>query len=125
VNLDRKVDQAVMEERRNELLALQESISESKNRDYLGRTIDVLVDGVSEESDRLLEARHQGLAPEIDGVVYCERGVAQPGDFISVTVTDVAGYDLIAQPVGQADRPHASSSSPALLMPKKTGAGYR
>ena len=30
VNLDRKVDQAVMEERRNELLALQESISESK-----------------------------------------------------------------------------------------------
>ncbi|HMZ56604.1 MAG TPA: 30S ribosomal protein S12 methylthiotransferase RimO, partial [Nitrospira sp.] len=125
VNLDRKVDQAVMEERRNELLALQESISESKNREYLGRTIDVLVDGVSEESDRLLEARHQGLAPEIDGVVYCERGVAKPGDFISVTVTDVAGYDLIAQPVGQADKPHTSSSSPALLMPKKTGAGYR
>ena len=125
VNLDRKVDQAVMEERRNELLALQESISESKNRDYLGRTIDVLVDGVSEESDRLLEARHQGLAPEIDGVVYCERGVAKPGDFLSVTVTDVAGYDLIAQPVGQADKPHTSSASPALLMPKKTGAGYR
>ena len=118
VNLDRKVDQAVMEERRNELLALQ-SQYQNQNREYLGRTIDVLVDGVSEESDRLLEARHQGLAPEIDGVVYCERGVAQPGDFISVTVTDVAGYDLIAQPVGQADEPHTSSSSPALLMPKR------
>ncbi|HMV59192.1 MAG TPA: radical SAM protein, partial [Nitrospira sp.] len=125
VDLDRKVDQAVMEERRNELLALQESISESKNREYLGRTIEVLVDGVSEESDRLLEARHQGLAPEIDGVVYCERGIARPGEFISVTVTDVAGYDLIAQPAGQTHQPNRSSDSPGLLMPKKAGAGYR
>jgi ribosomal protein S12 methylthiotransferase len=57
VDLDRKVDQAVMEERRNELLALQESISEAKNRDYLGRTMEVLVDGISEESDRLLECQ--------------------------------------------------------------------
>ena len=126
VDLDRKVDQAVMEERRNELLALQESISESKNRDYLGRTIEVLADGISEESDRLLEARHQGLAPEIDGVVYCERGVAKPGEFLSVTVTDVVGYDLMAQPVGLLDAQKSSSStSPALLMPKRNGAGYR
>ncbi|CAE6706780.1 30S ribosomal protein S12 methylthiotransferase RimO [Nitrospira defluvii] len=125
VDLDHKVEQAVMEERRNELLALQESISESKNRQYLGRTIDVLVDGVSEESDRLLEARHEGLAPEIDGVVYCERGIAMPGDFISVTVTDVAGYDLIAQPASGMAARATSSASPTLLMPKKSGTGYR
>jgi ribosomal protein S12 methylthiotransferase len=124
VDLDRKVDHAVMEERRNELLALQESISESKNREYVGRTLDVMVDGISEESDRLLEARHQGLAPEIDGVVYCERGVAKPGEFIPVTVTDVAGYDLMAEPAGRANRRDMSSSS-GLLMPKKNGAGYR
>jgi ribosomal protein S12 methylthiotransferase len=125
VDLDRKVDQAVMEDRRNELLALQESISESKNRDYLGRTIDVLVDGVSEESNRLLEARHEGLAPEIDGVVYCEPGIAKPGEFMSVTVTDVAGYDLIAKPVGGVPTASTSSTSAPLLMPRKAGAGYR
>lgn len=124
VDLDRKVDHAVMEERRNELLALQESISESKNRSYVGRTLDVMVDGISEESDRLLEARHQGLAPEIDGVVYCERGIAKPGEFIPVTVTDVAGYDLMAEPAVRANGRDTSSSS-GLLMPKKTGAGYR
>lgn len=123
VDLDRKVERAVMEERRNELLALQESISAAKNRDYLGRTLEVLVDGLSEESDRLLEARHEGLAPEIDGVVYCDRRTAKPGEFVSVTVTDVAGYDLIAQPVGRQGTP--SSATPSLLMPKKTGAGYR
>ena len=125
VDLDRKVDRATMEERRNELLAVQDSISAARNRDYLGRTLELLVDGISEESDRLLEARHEGLAPEIDGVVYCERGTAKPGEFVSVTVTDVAGYDLIAQPVGRAAVPVPSSASPSLLMPKKAGAGYR
>jgi ribosomal protein S12 methylthiotransferase len=124
VDLDRKVDRAVMEERRNELLAVQDSISAAKNRDYVGRTLKVLVDGISEESNGLLEARHEGLAPEIDGVVYCESGTARPGEFVSVTVTDVAGYDLIAQPVGRA-AVTVSSASPSLLMPKKAGTGYR
>ena len=113
-----------MEERRNELLAVQDSISAAKNRDYLGRTLEVLVDGISEESNGLLEARHEGLAPEIDGVVCCESGTALPGEFVSVTVTDVAGYDLIARPVGRVAAPPAPAS-PSLLMPKKAGAGYR
>jgi ribosomal protein S12 methylthiotransferase len=125
VDLDQKVDQAVMEERRNELLALQDSISAGKNRDLLGRTLEVLVDGISQESNRLLEARHEGLAPEIDGVVYCEAGAAVPGQFVSVTVTDVAGYDLIAQPVGQAGAPLPSPAGTSLLMPTRAGAGYR
>jgi ribosomal protein S12 methylthiotransferase len=125
VDLDRKVDRGVMEERRNELLAVQDSISAAKNRDYLGRTLEVLVDGISEESNRLLEARHEGLAPEIDGVVYCESGTALPGEFVAVTVTDVAGYDLIAQPVGQVTASLSSAAPPSLLMPRKTGAGYR
>ena len=112
-------------DRRNELLALQESISEAKNRDYLGRTMEVLVDGISEESDRLLEARHEGLAPEIDGVVFCDRAAAKPGEFVSVTITDVAGYDLIAQAAGRVDSPASSPTAPTLLMPKKAGAGYR
>ncbi|MCE3223737.1 MAG: yliG [Nitrospira sp.] len=124
VDLDRKVDRAVMEERRNELLAVQDSISAAKNRDHVGQTLEVLVDGISEESNGLLEARHEGLAPEIDGVVYCESGTARPGEFVSVTVTDVAGYDLIAQQVGRA-AVTVSSASPSLLMPKKAGAGYR
>lgn len=125
VDLDRKIDRAVMDERRNELLAVQDSISAAKNRDFLGRTLEVLVDEVSEESTRLLEARHEGLAPEIDGVVYCDGEVAKPGEFVSVTVTDVAGYDLIAQPADRIAAPLSSAVSPSLLMPKKAGAGYR
>jgi ribosomal protein S12 methylthiotransferase len=73
-----------------------------------------------------LNARHEGLAPEIDGVVFCDRSAAKPGEFISVTVTDVAGYDLIAQPVVSGRRADLlRPTAPTLLMPKKSGAGYR
>ncbi len=95
VELDGKLDRRVMEERRTELLNVQESISLGKSRDLIGRTIEVLVDGISEETGRLLEARHEGMAPEIDGVVYLNEGTARPGEFVKARITDATTYDLV------------------------------
>ena len=101
VGLDRKIDRRVMEERRTELLVIQEAISLKKSRQQIGRTLEVLVEGVSEETDLLLEARHEGQAPEIDGVVYLndwEMGTdlkSVPGTFVKATITDASAYDLV------------------------------
>ncbi len=95
VGLDDKVERSVMDERRNELLSIQESIAESHGRSRIGSVLDVLVDGVSEETDWLLESRHQGLAPEIDGVVYINRGAASAGTVVRVAITDATTYDLV------------------------------
>ncbi|MGH7229909.1 MAG: 30S ribosomal protein S12 methylthiotransferase RimO, partial [Nitrospiraceae bacterium] len=65
-----KRDREVMEERQAELLGVQESISLKRSRRFIGRTLEVLLEGVSQETDLLLAARHEGQAPEIDGVVY-------------------------------------------------------
>lgn len=100
VELDRKIDRTVMEERRDELLALQETISLKKSRQKIGSTIEVLVEGVSEETDLLLAARHEGQAPEIDGVVYLNDGTANSGDFVKAEITDAAAYDLVGRIVG-------------------------
>ena len=89
-----------MEERRTELLNLQESISLGKRRDLIGRTIEVLVEGISEETDRLVETRHEGLAPEIDGVVYLDDGMASAGDFVKARITDATAFDLFGHIVG-------------------------
>src|SRR5581483_11760557 len=123
-NLDDKVDRAVMEERRNELLAIQESIASAKSREQIGRTLEVLVDGPSEETDLLLESRNEGQAPDIDGVVYIndapdhlthpalagrdrpdhlthpalagrDRPFPKAGDFVKVEITEAATYDLV------------------------------
>jgi len=100
LELDGKLDRRVMEERRTELLNVQEPISLGKSRDMIGRTIEVLVEGVSEETDRLLKARHEGLAPEIDGVVYLNDGMTSAGDFVKARITDATVYDLVGHLVG-------------------------
>jgi ribosomal protein S12 methylthiotransferase len=100
VELEGKVERAVMEERRNELLAVQEAIASAKGRDLVGAVLEVLIDGPSEETEHLLEGRHQGLAPEIDGVVYINDGMAQPGEIVKVEITDAWAYDLVGHVTG-------------------------
>jgi len=101
-----KIERGVMEERRAELLAIQDGIALKKSRRLIGHTLEVMVEGVSEETDLLLEARHEGLAPEIDGVVYLGQGdrfeICPPaaGDFVKVEITDAAAYDLVGRIVG-------------------------
>jgi ribosomal protein S12 methylthiotransferase len=92
-----KLDRSLMEERRNEILAVQETIAAAKGREKVGSVLDVLVDGPSEDTDLLLEGRHEGLAPEIDGVVYLSDGVAMAGDIVKVEITDAAAYDLVGR----------------------------
>lgn len=108
VSLDQKVNREVMEDRRNALLSLQESIAAAKERARIGSVLDVLVDGRSQESDGVLEGRHEGLAPEIDGVVNIDEGstAATPeqtgslvttGAFCKIKVTDAAAFDLVGR----------------------------
>jgi ribosomal protein S12 methylthiotransferase len=102
-----KNDHFLMEERRNELLAVQETIAAAKNAERIGSTLDVMVDGPAEENDRLLEGRHEGLAPEIDGVVYINgwdnaTEPAVPGECVKVQITDASTYDLSGRVLGAA-----------------------
>jgi ribosomal protein S12 methylthiotransferase len=95
--LSNKVDRVVAIERRNELLTVQEAIAAAKGQEKIGTRLDVLVDGPSEERAGSLEARHEGLAPEIDGVVYLPEETAKPGDLVTVTITDATTYDLVGE----------------------------
>jgi ribosomal protein S12 methylthiotransferase len=108
--LSDKVDRALMEERRNELLAVQEAVAAAKNMERIGSTLEVLVDGLAQEEGHWLEGRHEGLAPEIDGVVYINgeeegKSVPRPGDGVKVRITDAATYDLIGHVLGEAVTP--------------------
>ena len=109
-----KVDRKLMQERQNELLAVQEPIALAKSRALVGRTLEVLVDGASEETEHLLEARHEGLAPEIDGVVYINDGIAKSGELVKVRITDATTYDLVGHIV--------DSPSSVPVVPRRTPA---
>jgi len=97
IGFDRKIKRDVMDERRNELLAVQESIAAAKGQEKVGTVLDVLIDGPSEDTSLLLEGRHEGLAPDIDGVVYMNKGVASAGDLVKVRITEAVTYDLVGR----------------------------
>jgi ribosomal protein S12 methylthiotransferase len=82
--------------RHRELMTLQRKISKKKLRAMIGRELEVLVEGVSDESEFLLEGRHRGQAPEIDGKVYLANGTAAVGTITKALVTHAADYDLVA-----------------------------
>ena len=62
----------------------------------VGREIEVLVEGVSSESEYLLEGRWYGQAPGIDGVTYLADGSVAPGTLVKARVTQASDYDLAA-----------------------------
>ena len=90
------VQPAVAEARYEELMEVQRPISRDRMALRVGTELDVLVEGVSDESDLLLQGRWWGQAPEVDGSVYLANGTASAGEFRRVLVTDASDYDLMA-----------------------------
>ncbi len=97
-----KIEQEVIDQRFDEIYQLQKAIAREKNQAYLGKTIPVLVEGFHAETDLLLQGRHQGQAPDIDGQVIINDGLAQAGEMVQVCITDVLDYDLVGKIVAKA-----------------------
>jgi ribosomal protein S12 methylthiotransferase len=94
--MDGAVPAKVAAARHRKLMAAQRPISAAKAKAMVGREIEVLVEGVSDESELLLEGRWWGQAPEIDGKVYLANGTARTGELRKALVTKSAAYDLVA-----------------------------
>ncbi len=103
-DLDGQLTQRIKASRQKKLLGIQRKISKAHQKALVGRTLDVLIEGVSDETDLLLEGRWQGQAPEIDGKVYVNRGQARAGQIVPVVIEQAGDYDLVGGIVG-ADGP--------------------
>ena len=109
-----KVPRATIQRRWREIMAIQKRINREQNRALIGGHLEVLVEGASPESEHLLVGRHRGQAPEIDGQVYINDGMAYPGDFVGVEVTEAHDYDLVGKVISRPNRrrpqsPHATA----------------
>jgi ribosomal protein S12 methylthiotransferase len=94
-SLPGQVDDETKQRRHDQLMQLQQEISRKKHRQFIGKTLSVLVEGLSEETDLLLVGRHSQQAPDIDGVTYINDGQAKVGDMVQVKITDAMDYDLV------------------------------
>jgi ribosomal protein S12 methylthiotransferase len=80
----------VKEERLQRLMTQQEAISLDKNQAFIGKTLDVLVEG---QNEGMSIGRSRRDAPEIDGLVIID-GIAPVGEIIPVKVTGALTHDL-------------------------------
>src|SRR5277367_5666323 len=115
--LDDKIDAKTIERRKNALMALQKTISRRKLKQRVGQRMQVMLEGPSKETDLVWEARHEGMAPDIDGKIYVTdfEGVNDaadlpaPGTLAKLEVTETKDYDLIGRVVEfTAPQPFAS-----------------
>jgi ribosomal protein S12 methylthiotransferase len=94
-----QVPERVKRERRRQLMELQAEISLRKNRDLVGRELEVMVEGPMPGRVTRMRGRTPVQAPEIDGMVLL-RGEAQPGEFVRARINQAFSYDLSGEVTG-------------------------
>jgi ribosomal protein S12 methylthiotransferase len=106
-SLEKKVDAKTIERRKNALMSLQKTISRRNLRRRVGQRLQVMLEGPSKDTDLIWEARHEGMAPDIDGKVYITEfegvndaaDLPAPGTLATIEITEAKDYDLIGRAV--------------------------
>ena len=100
-DLGDKVPKRTIEARRRRLMRTQQKISTAARAEWIGREVEVLVEGVSEETDLLWQGRTSLHAPEIDGKVlindFGPHDTLVPGTFYRCEITESHDYDVVAR----------------------------
>ncbi|HEX2034520.1 MAG TPA: 30S ribosomal protein S12 methylthiotransferase RimO [Chloroflexota bacterium] len=107
--LPRQVAGRTAQERKRRALELQQTISLELNQAFVGRELEVLVEGQSDRAPgggvpaeagvELMVGRTYRDAPEVDGFVLFN-GRADPGQFVTIQIEGAGPYDLFGRQVG-------------------------
>lgn len=90
-----QIDEETKAYRHAAIMEAQQIVSRENMAAYIGKTMPILVQGLSSETDLLGEGRLSYQAPEVDGVVYINDGEFVPGSIQMVTITESHDYDLV------------------------------
>ena len=92
-----QVPQEVKEERRDEIMQLQQEIAFEKSEAMVGRVLTVLIEGKVVDEPAYVGRTYMD-APGVDGLIFVNAdGELMSGDFVRVRVTGSAEYDLIGE----------------------------
>lgn len=95
-----RVPHPVARRRYERLLEVQRPISLERRQRLVGRRLPALVEGACSETEHLLEGRHPGMAPEIDGRLLINDGTAEAPALVEVEITEAYADDLVGRIVG-------------------------
>lgn len=91
---DNQISDDVKLERQKKIMTIQNNISKRKNRERIGNTYKVLVEG--KEPNGSYYGRSYAEAPDVDGLIYVMTdNDLIVGDIVNVKITNVFDYDLV------------------------------
>ncbi|MFN2340234.1 MAG: 30S ribosomal protein S12 methylthiotransferase RimO [Halanaerobium sp.] len=95
-NLEQRVSEVVKSERKEEIMQLQQEISLAKNKELIGRKIEVIIEEQDQEN---YLARSRYDSPEIDNQIYIpiENHKLQIGKIYQAVIKEAFHYDLIGE----------------------------
>ncbi|MBB5020802.1 30S ribosomal protein S12 methylthiotransferase RimO [Desulfurispira natronophila] len=99
--LSNKIPHEVARHRAEVIMELQQEISQQRNEMRVGKEYSVLVEGISDETELLLQGRAIFQAPEVDGKVLINDGQAATGDMVTVSIEQAMPYDCVGGIVSQ------------------------
>ncbi len=92
---DNQIDQGLKDRWLNEVMATQKDISLANNKNYIGRTVRVFIEGKLPE-DGVFIGRTYRDTPSVDGFIFVNSDVElSSGQFVDAVVTGFDEYDLI------------------------------
>lgn len=97
-----QISEEVKQDRFDRLVAAQLKTVRKRQKQWIGRKVQAVVEGFHPESQMLLRARHSGQCPDIDGQIIINDGrkVDAFGKLYEVEITDATDYDLIGTVLG-------------------------
>jgi ribosomal protein S12 methylthiotransferase len=109
-----KVPAKLAAQRYHKLMRLQRTIAHRKSAALVGKELEVLVEGTSDEHELVMMGRHAGQAPDIDGQVYLSDGAPVAGTMVRARITQASDYDLVGEVLadGAAPRGPEAVASP-------------
>ena len=92
-----QVPQELKEERRDEIMELQQEIAFEKAESLVGRVLDVMIEGKVADEPAYVGRTYMD-SPNVDGLIFVNADLQlMSGDFVRVKVTGAAEYDLIGE----------------------------
>lgn len=95
VTFENQIDEETAEQWRNEIMELQQEISLDKNETFVGKIMQVIIEGYSSDDDVYVGRTYRD-APGVDGLVFvnCDYELMS-GQIVDVRINEVGPYDMI------------------------------
>ncbi len=95
-HMSEQVDESIRASRRDRLMEIQQQISLERGREFIGKTLEVFVEGEIREEGTAVGRSYRD-APDVDGYVFFESTGTESGRFIQVLITSASEYDLLGE----------------------------